>query len=448
MLSSSFPPSHSNSSSGAHEVAFQQIAACSSSFWGIPWAVTINNVTKTQPAGAGLPISYLQGSTDRSYAEIDFLLSNGDYQYTISPSGNYFTPSSGSFVISGNNVTIPIDYTGTSCTTTIGPSTSASPLPVSMVETANITIGGSPRTIAINPDTNRIYVADYFSNNLTVVDAITNSIVTRITLPANNNNAIAVDYNTDTIYVLVEGGVAVINGTTNKVVGELHVGFGAGSMAFDPTTQTIYGSSGAGNGTLVGINALTGKTVMNASLGYWANSLVVNPKTHVVLGAGCYGDFVCNSVVPAVDGVSGQILNQVTVGNYAYPRVAMNLATDVAYVSGSAQLVALNGTTGKILYEVNSLACGTFDSMTADTKTDQLLAVSLDYNYILAYDGTSGALVNMYSFPGSPEFVAFNSNTNVGYATVGSQLLAFSNTASPGHLDSTLTGSGQGCPLP
>jgi hypothetical protein len=150
----------------------------------------------------------------------------------------------------------------------------------------------------------------------------------------------------------------------------------------------------------------------------------------------------------AVNGTNGQILNKVTIGNDAYPRVTMNLATNVAYVSGSAQLVALDGNTGKITFEVNSLVCGTFDSMAADTSTSQLLAVDLDGNYVMAYDGTSGALVNMYSFPASPEYVVFNSNSNVGYVTMASQLLAFQNSASPGHVNSTLTGSGQNCPLP
>lgn len=453
VMLSSYSNSHSTSTSitskGTHEVAFQQIAACSSSFWGVPWAVTIDNVTKAQPSGTKLPISYLQGTTDRSLAEINFSLENGDYQYKISPSEGYFTPSFGSVRVSGNNLTIPIAYTGTSCTTSISStSNSNSPVPISKVETASVTIGGSPRTIAVNPNTGRIYVADYFYNNLTVVDSATNAVVARVLLPANDNNGIAIDSKTNMIYVLVEGGVAVVNGTTNTVVGELHLSFGPGSMAYDPSTKIIYGSPGAGNGTLVGADVRTGKVIMNVSLGYWANSVVVDPQTHVVFAVGCLESFVCNSLASAVNGTNGQVLNKITIGNDAYPRVTMNLATDVAYISGSAQLVALDGTTGKIVYEVNSLACGPFDSMAADTSTNQLLGVYLDGNYIMVYDGTSGALVNMYSFPTSPEYIVFNSNSNVGYVTMGNQVLAFQNTAGAGHVNSTLTGSGQNCPVP
>jgi YVTN family beta-propeller protein len=442
--------SRSGSPSGTYKVAFQQIEApCSPSFWGVPWAVTIGNVTKIQPTSAKLPIPYISSTTNRSLAEIDFFLRDGSYQYAVSPSQYYFTPSSGSLAVSGSNVTIPISYTGTDCIiTTTSTASPGSPLPISSVEAANISIGGSPRTIAIDPSTNRVYVADFFYNNLTVVDSKTNSVVARIALPADDNNGIAVDPNTNMVYVLVEGGVAEVNGTTNKVAGELQLDFGAGSMAYDPSNHMIYGSNGAGNGSLVGADVRTGDVVWNTSLGYWANSLAVDPQTNVVFAVGCYQGFVCDSVVSVVDGTNGRILNKITLGNDAYPRVTMNLVTHVAYVSGSAQLVALNGTTGRILFQVNSMVCGPFDSMAADPSSNQLLVVSLDYNYVLAYDGTSGALLNMYSLPSTPQFVAFNSKTNEAYVTIGSQLLSFQNSAGAGHYNSALVGSGQGCPLP
>jgi len=442
--------SKSGSPPGAYHVAFQQIeSSCSPPFWGVPWAVTINNVTKIQPESAKLPIAYLYSTTNRTLSEIDFFLPDGSYQYAVSPSQYYFTPSSGSFEVTGANITIPISYIGTTCTTTSTSTTSqGSPLPISSVETANISIGGSPRTIAIDPNTNRVYVADFFYNNLTVVDPTTNSVVARIALPADDNNGIAVDPNTNMVYVLVEGGITEVNGATNKVVGELHLNFGPGSMAYDPSNLMIYGSK-EGYGSLIGADVRTGNVVWNVSLGYWANSVAVDPHTNVVFAVGCYQEgLVCNSVISAVDGTNGDVLNKITLGNDAYPRVTVDTVTHVAYVSGSAQLVALNGTTGKIIFDVNSMACGPFDSMAADTSSNQLLAISLDYNYVLAYDGTSGALVNIYSLSSTPQFVAFNPNTNEAYVTVSSQLLSFQNSASVGHDNDALIGSGQNCPLP
>jgi hypothetical protein len=117
-VSNSHSTSTSGSSGGTYEVAFQQIGACSPSFWSVPWAVTVGNITKVQPATARLPITYLYSTTNKTLAGKDFPLPNGNYDYTVSPPQDYFTPSSGSFVVSGSNTSISIAYTGTSCLTT------------------------------------------------------------------------------------------------------------------------------------------------------------------------------------------------------------------------------------------------------------------------------------------------------------------------------------------
>ena len=106
--------------SGAHDVTFQQIGACSPTFWGVPWSVTIGNVTHVQPANTKLPLDNfsLSGTTNSSLSEITFFLANGTYDYRVSPSAEFFTPTFGTINVSGSNVTVDIAYTGTSCITT------------------------------------------------------------------------------------------------------------------------------------------------------------------------------------------------------------------------------------------------------------------------------------------------------------------------------------------
>ena len=110
--------------------------------------------------------------------------------------------------------------------------------------------------------------------------------------------------------------------------------------------------------------------------------------------------------------------------------------------------VALNGSNGEIIFNTNSLECGPFDSMAVIPPLNQVAAISLDYNYLLVYDGVSGTLVNMYFFQSTPQFVAFNPNTDELYVTTSGQLLSFHNSASTGNVNSALVGSGQNCPLP
>jgi len=46
--------------------------------------------------------------------------------------------------------------------------------------TATVAAGTSPRAVAINPVTNKIYVANTNSNNVTVIDGATNTVVTTV----------------------------------------------------------------------------------------------------------------------------------------------------------------------------------------------------------------------------------------------------------------------------
>ena len=44
--------------------------------------------------------------------------------------------------------------------------------------TTTVAVGSSPVAVAVNPDTNKIYVANYYSNNVTVIDGATNNTTT------------------------------------------------------------------------------------------------------------------------------------------------------------------------------------------------------------------------------------------------------------------------------
>ncbi|HYC11280.1 MAG TPA: hypothetical protein VEC02_01270 [Nitrososphaerales archaeon] len=335
-----------------------------------------------------------------------------------------------------------------------------SPIPVANVETANITIGGTPGVIAVNPDSGRIYVEDDYSRNLTVVDASTHSLVATVTLPAMSDRGIAIDYHANMVYVLVEGGIAEVNGSTNKVAGELQVDLVPGALAYDPAARVIYGATArqiaANNysGSLLGFDVRTGSLVANISLGFWAWDLAIDPLTHMVYAVGCTNSFLCFSEASFVNGTSRSVVNTLNLGADAIPTVAVNPKTNVVYLSGVAQLMALNGTNGKTIYEVNPQTC-VFSDMSIIQSSDQVLATSFDYNYVLVYDGASGVLVNMYSLTKVPSFgyfgvqdLAFNPNTGEVYVTISTQLLAFHSVAATGNVNSTLVYPGQYCPPP
>jgi len=102
--------------------------------------------------------------------------------------------------------------------------------------TTTVTAGTNPRSVAVNPVTNKIYVANFFSANVTVIDGATNATATVAagTLP----DSVAVNPVTNKVYVanFNSANVTVIDGATNTTT---TVASGPRSVAVNPVTEKI-----------------------------------------------------------------------------------------------------------------------------------------------------------------------------------------------------------------
>src|SRR5260370_13795952 len=106
--------------------------------------------------------------------------------------------------------------------------------------TATVAAGTNPLRIAVNPVTNKIYVANQNSNNVTVIDGATNSTTT---VPVGGGpTAVAVNPVSNKIYVVNIGNVTVIDGVTNSTT-TVAAGGGPTPVAENPDTNTMYYTS-------------------------------------------------------------------------------------------------------------------------------------------------------------------------------------------------------------
>ena len=113
--------------------------------------------------------------------------------------------------------------------------------------TTTVKAGSNPGALAVDTQTNKIYVANGGSNNLTVIDGTTNSAST--VNVGSSPDAVAVDEGTNLIYVLNHdsNNVTVIDGTTNAILEQLAVGATPDGVAVNPSTLRIYVSNMASN---------------------------------------------------------------------------------------------------------------------------------------------------------------------------------------------------------
>jgi YVTN family beta-propeller protein len=203
--------------------------------------------------------------------------------------------------------------------------------------TATVVTGTNPYAVAVNPTTNKIYVANYGSASVTVVDGATNTTV--VVATGTNPYAVAVNPVTNKIYVANYGSanVTVIDGATNTTTA-VAAGTGPYAVAVNPVTNRIYVANYWSNNVTV-IDGATNATATVAA-GVNPYAVAVNPITNKIYVAN-YGS---NSVT-VIDGATNAIT---TVGVGSVPwGVAVNPVTNKIYVvnSQSNNVTVMDGAT-------------------------------------------------------------------------------------------------------
>lgn len=340
-------------------------------------------------------------------------------------------------------------------TTTIA---SGPPISIADIATANLSLGRSPGYLAVDSRAGRVYYA--VGDSLIVLNtSFSPSFVANISLPS-GASGVVVDPSSGAVFVSIQGGVVEVNGSANAIIGQFALDSYSGALAYNLSTDTLYVPAGGlgpvnsigMNGSLVGFDVRTGSVVMNISLSFQPYNLAVNPETNMVHAEGCHQSFACDSMVSIINGTSRKVVATVSLNSAYFSTMTYDQATNIVYASGGAELVALNGTTGARVFEVNPETCGPFLDIVAIPSLDQVLMVPQNYDYLLVYDGTSGALVNMYSYSSSLQShpylqsVAYDPDTHELYLTTSSgQFLAFPDSNILGNVNASMIGAGETC---
>jgi YVTN family beta-propeller protein len=179
--------------------------------------------------------------------------------------------------------------------------------------TATILVSGVPYGVAVTPDGKRVYVTDYNDSTVTVINAVTNSVISTMTVgppftsPA--AGAVAVSPDGSKVYVTNETSdtVAVINTTTNTVTATIPVSDSI-SVAVSPDGSKLY-IPNRGNHTAV-VDAATNQVITSTDfIGGGQFGVSVTPSGRKVYVANYAAD-----TVTVIDGTTYAILGTIPVG--------------------------------------------------------------------------------------------------------------------------------------
>ena len=117
--------------------------------------------------------------------------------------------------------------------------------------THTIPVGGTPSGVAADSAAHTVYVTNYSSGTVSVIDEATNTVTHTIPVGGGFPYGVAVDPGTHTVYVTNNsaGTVSVIDEATSTVTATVPVGVFPYEVAVDPATHTAYVAN-ANSGTV------------------------------------------------------------------------------------------------------------------------------------------------------------------------------------------------------
>src|SRR5438445_4013691 len=188
-------------------------------------------------------------------------------------------------------------------------------------------LNDSITSVAVNPVTNKIYVADGTLGQIVVIDGSTNTIINKI---PESVSYMAVNPDTNKIYAVLYSSVSVIDGATDTIIGNINLGAIVDGIGINPNTNRIYVSDTGGlafqNPHIAVIDGSTNSVITTIAKFHIVGDIAVNSDTNKIY-------LPKNSTAVAIiDGSTNNVTSTILVGNNPLG-VGVNQVTNKMYVA-------------------------------------------------------------------------------------------------------------------
>ncbi len=312
--------------------------------------------------------------------------------------------------------------------------------------TATFETENKPTRIAVNPETNLIYLVNREADNVSVVDGATNQVVANVKV-GSKPNGIDVNPVTNLIYVGDSSGdISVIDGQTNRVIATIEsvlsgltdpsiptprplarildsTSMTPDFIAVNPETNLIYvGSPGTffmgvidgATHTVIDSIALIFEFSPGSGVSAIPTGIVVNPVMNFIyVSSGFDVTFFF-----AIDGSSNRIADTASFEGMSGD-IALNVETNRIYVAQTTVNLAgvVDGSTNNIIATI-----GKTDPFTKrtpkigiNTSTNHVYVSDPESSKLYVINGFTNEIVNVLMEDAVPSGIAVNSKSNLVY---------------------------------
>lgn len=290
---------------------------------------------------------------------------------------------------------------------------------------ATIPTGVCPIGVAVDNVNGLVYVADFSSDNVTVINGATNSVVGAVSIPVYGGSpwGVATDPVNGNIYVsywapvfnytsgepLPNGSVYVIDPVTERLSGSIAVQAQPGGLAVDSTTGEVFVADNAATNVSV-INESSVQVAATIQVGYYPGSPAVDAASGNVY-------VTTEESVKVIDGATRAVLRSISVPGVQ--DIAVDVATDALYASTGSNLTTVNLSTGEV---DGTFVAGMFLlGIAVDPQTGYLFAADFgranELGNVSVIDAETNAIVERIPVGINPGYVAFDPRNDFVYVT-------------------------------
>jgi YVTN family beta-propeller protein len=308
---------------------------------------------------------------------------------------------------------------------------------------SGLQLKGSPVDIAVNPVTNKLYIAIKEAKEIQVIDGSTHQLIQNIAVGA-EPSSLALNPYTNKIYVASQETdiVYVIDGLTNTVTAKIQAGPMLGDVEVDTTEfanlRPLVFVTNQGNSSVSIIDDIKGKVISNIRTEPFPFGVGVDSIKNRAYITTNYGVDVIDYSTSLEDGSVFATRYGIISSDYIPTSIALNSDKSRAYITNSdADTVSVIDTaSNNLIYEIN---VGLFPSSIVFNPDDKKLYVSNTGNNLVSVIDTRiekemvNSTVREIPTDSIPDYVAFNPTTKLMYvANIQSKTLFIKDSTS-GH---------------
>ncbi|MDC8451629.1 MAG: YncE family protein [Thaumarchaeota archaeon] len=283
---------------------------------------------------------------------------------------------------------------------------------------ADIPTNGMPFKMAINPNTNRIYVTEVnrpdnkHNDTILVVDGTNNNKIAEIQSVIFSQ--IAINQKTNLVYVIgyktstgieQNGTLSVMDGNNNTKIAQLQIGWNPFGIAVDSNTNLIYVlnkhypvNSKRENSTVSVIDGSKNTKIADIQVGINPAGIAVNPNTHRIYVSN-YG----GQTVSVIDGISNSITGKPILLGPGIEGMAVNPITNRIYVADglTSTVYVIDGNTDTKIQEIHPLYSW---NVAVNPVTSKIYVPSYFFNNISIIDEKSyniTSVIQLGPYPGN-----------------------------------------------